>query len=184
MKKISKEQTEILLSTLEKRFSKNPQRHQGLVWSNVQSKLASLPTALWSLHEMERTGGEPDVVDYTSETDTYVFFDCSKESPKERRSLCYDQEALESRKKFKPSGNAVDMAATMGIELLGEDQYLYLQTLGDYDTKTSSWIKTPENMRALGGALFGDRRFGRVFFYHNGAESYYAGRGFRGWISL
>ncbi|MAP54948.1 DUF4256 domain-containing protein [Altibacter sp.] len=184
MSELTQVQTETLLKTLKERFSKHPERHPGLDWNKLQSKLKVQPNKLWSLYEMERTGGEPDVVKYASETDTYTFFDCAKESPKDRRSLCYDQKALESRKKFKPEGNAMNTAEAMGIQLLDEEQYRHLQSLGEFDTKTSSWIKTPDTVRKLGGALFGDYRFGRVFFYHNGAESYYAARGFRGWLQV
>lgn len=179
-KELSPEQREKLLETLKARFEKNMNRHEGLEWDKVQAKLEANPEKLWSLNEMERTGGEPDVVDYDKETDEYIFFDCSAESPKGRRSVCYDREALESRKEHKPENNAVDMASAMGIELLTEEQYRELQKLGNFDTKTSSWVKTPENIRRLGGAIFGDRRYDTVFVYHNGAESYYASRGFRG----
>ena len=169
-----------LLNTLKARFQKNNNRHNSLEWANVQAKLETNSEKLWSLNEMERTGGEPDVVGHDNKTDEYFFYDCSPESPKGRRSVCYDREALESRKEHKPEDNAIDMAAAIGIELLTEEQYRELQQLGNFDTKTSSWLKTPADMRKLGGALFGDRRFGRVFMYHNGAESYYAGRAFRG----
>jgi len=179
-KELSPEQREKLLETLKARFEKNMNRHEGLEWDKVQAKLEANPEKLWSLNEMERTGGEPDVVGYDKETDEYIFFDCSAESPKGRRSVCYDREALESRKEHKPENNAVDMASAMGIELLTEEQYRELQKLGNFDTKTSSWVKTPENIRRLGGAIFGDRRYDTVFVYHNGAESYYASRGFRG----
>jgi hypothetical protein len=179
-KELSREQREQLLRTLKGRFEKNMNRHQGLEWAKVQAKLEANPEKLWSLNEMERTGGEPDVVGHDKKTGEYIFYDCSPESPKSRRSLCYDLEALESRKENKPKDNAMDMAAAMGIELLTEDQYRELQKLGDFDTKTSSWVKTPSAIRKLGGALFCDHRFGTVFVYHNGAESYYAARGFRG----
>lgn len=179
-KELSPEQREKLLETLKARFEKNMNRHEGLEWAKVQAKLEANPEKLWSLNEMERTGGEPDVVGYDKETDEYIFFDCSAESPKGRRSVCYDREALESRKEHKPENNAVDMASAMGIELLTEEQYRELQKLGNFDTKTSSWVKTPEKIRRLGGAIFGDRRYDTVFVYHNGAESYYASRGFRG----
>jgi len=169
-----------LLTLLRTRFMKNPARHKGIEWETVQQKLEFNRLKLRSLFEMERTGGEPDVVASDSTTGQIVFNDCSPETPKERRNLCYNREALDSRKEFKPSGSATDMAAAMGIELLTEEEYLHLQTLGDFDTKTSSWIKTPADIRKLGGAIFGDRRFGRVFIYHNGASSYYAVRGFRG----
>ena len=183
-KALPAEQREQLLKTLKTRFEKNMNRHKGLEWAKVQAKLEADPEKLWSLHEMESTGGEPDVVGHDQKTGEYIFYDCSAESPKGRRSLCYDREALESRKEHKPENNAMDMAAAMGIELLTEEQYLQLQQLGEFDTKTSSWVKTPDEMRELGGALFGDRRFGRVFFYHNGAQSYYSGRGFRGWVRV
>lgn len=159
-------------------------RHQGLEWSKVQTKLEANPEKLWSLSEMERTGGEPDVVSYDEKTDEYIFFDCAAESPKGRRSVCYDREALESRKKHKPETSAMDMAAAMGIELLTEEQYRALQQLGEFDLKTSSWIQTPPDIRKRGGALFCDRRYEHVFVYHNGAESYYASRGFRGWLKV
>ena len=173
-------QREDLLSTLKARFEKNMKRHAGLAWAKVRAKLEADGGKLRSLHEMERTGGEPDVVGYDKRTDEYVFHDCSAESPSGRRSLCYDREALESRKEAKPKNNAIDMAAAMGIELLTEEEYRVLQKLGTFDTKTSSWVKTPPEVRKLGGALFCDRRYGRVFVYHNGAQSYYAARGFRG----
>lgn len=174
------EQREELLQTLKVRFEKNMNRHQGLEWANIQAKLEAHAEKLWSLHEMERTGGEPDVVDHDNQTGEYIFYDCSAESPKGRRSICYDREALESRKEHKPQNNAVEMAATMGIELLTEEQYRELQKLGAFDLKTSSWVKTPASIRKLGGAIFCDRRYNTVFVYHNGAESYYASRGFRG----
>ena len=177
---ISKKQSEELLRTLKSRFEKNMNRHQGLDWDAVQAKLEAKTEKLWSLSEMERTGGEPDVVGHDKKTGEYIFYDCSAESPKERRSLCYDREALDSRKENKPKGNAVDMTTAMGTELLTEEQYRELQKLGTFDLKTSSWVKTPPNVRKLGGALFCDRRFDTVFVYHNGAESYYAARGFRG----
>lgn len=172
------EQTE-LLAILKKRFEKYPKRHLGLEWSKIQEKLEANPSKLWSLSEMERTEGEPDVVDYDKETDEYIFYDCSTETPKGRRSLCYDIEALEARKEFKPANNVIDMATSMGIEILSEDEYRFLQTLGKFDLKTSSWIKTPTEIRKLGGALFADFRYETVFVYHNGAQSYYAARGFR-----
>ena len=162
------------------RFEKNTNRHQALEWAKVQAKLEAHPEKLWSLNEMENTGGEPDVVGHDKTTGEYIFYDCSPESPNGRRSLCYDREALDSRKENKPKDNAVDMAAAMGIELLAEEQYRELQALGKFDTKTSSWVKTPSAIRKLGGALFCDRRYDTVFLYHNGAESYYAARGFRG----
>ncbi|GAA4828972.1 DUF4256 domain-containing protein [Paenibacillus vulneris] len=179
-KGLSPEQAEELFAALKARFEKNMNRHDGLEWADVQAKLEANVEKLWSLHEMERTGGEPDVVGHDLETDEYIFYDCSAESPKGRRSVCYDREALESRKEHKPQNNAMDMAASMGIELLTEAQYRELQKLGKFDTKTSSWVITPDNIRKLGGALFCDRRYETVFVYHNGAESYYAARGFRG----
>lgn len=179
-KKLSPTETIELLKTLQARFEKNMNRHEGLEWVKVQAKLEANPDKLWSLNEMEDTGGEPDVVGYIPSSDEYVFCDCSPESPKGRRSLCYDQDALESRKQHKPKDSAMNMAAAMGIEMLGEEQYRGLQQLGNFDAKTSSWLKTPDNIRELGGAIFGDYRFGTVFIYHNGAESYYAARGFRG----
>ena len=159
-------------------------RHQGLEWDKVRARLEANAEKLWSLNEMERTGGEPDVVGNDKMTGKYAFYDCSSESPKGRTSLCYDREALDSRKEHKPKSSAMDMAAAMGAELLTEDQYQELQNLGNFDTKSSSWLKTPDDIRKLGGAIFGDRRFGRVFVYHNGAESYYSGRGFRGWLRV
>jgi hypothetical protein len=179
-KENSPEQQEELFSALKARFERNMHRHKGLEWAKVQIKLEANPEKLWSLNEMEETGGEPDVVGYDKTTGEYVFYDCSAESPKGRRSLCYDREALESRKEHKPENSAIDMAAAMGIEILTEEQYRELQKLGDFDTKTSSWVKTPAAIRKLGGALFCDRRYDHVFVYHNGAESYYAARGFRG----
>ena len=179
-KEFSPKQREQLLTALQSRFERNMNRHKGLEWAKVQAKLASSTEALWSLHEMERTGGEPDVVGQDKKLGEYIFYDCSAESPKDRRSLCYDREALDSRKENKPKNSALDMASAMGIELLTEEQYRNLQTLGEFDTKTSSWVKTPSAVRELGGALFCDRRYGTVFLYHNGAESYYAARGFRG----
>jgi len=179
-KDLAPDQGKELLRTLKARFEKNMTRHKGLEWAQVQAKLEANAEKLWSLHEMERTGGEPDVVGHAKTTDEYIFYDCSAESPKDRRSLCYDSEALESRKENKPKNSAVDMAAAIGIELLTEEQYRELQKLGNFDTKTSSWVKTPSAIRKLGGALFCDRRFDTVFVYHNGAESYYAGRAFRG----
>ena len=184
-KDFSPQQREELLGTLKARFEKNMKRHEGHEWARVKARLDSTPEKLLSLSEMERTGGEPDVVvGHDKKTGEYIFFDCSPESPKERRSLCYDRDALDSRKEAKPKNSATDLAAAMGIELLTEEQYRELQKLGEFDTKTSSWLKTPADMRDLGGALFADRRFGRVFMYHNGAESYYAGRGFRGWLRV
>ncbi len=179
-KELAPEQHEELLSALKARFEKNMNRHKDLEWVKVQAKLESNPEKMWSLNEMERTGGEPDVVGHDKTTGEYIFYDCSEESPIGRRSHCYDGEALESRKKHKPDNNAADMAAAMGIELLTEEQYRELQKLGNFDTKTSSWVKTPADIRKLGGAIFADFRYGNVFVYHNGAESYYAARGFRG----
>jgi hypothetical protein len=179
-KELSAEQRAELLRALKGRFEKNMKRHRGLDWAKVQAKLEADPEKLWSLHEMERTGGEPDVVGHDQKTGEYIFYDCSADSPKGRRSICYDREALESRKEHKPKDSAVGMATAMGIELLTEEQYRELQKLGEFDTKTSSWVKTPPEIRKLEGALFCDRRFDHVFVYHNGAESYYAGRGFRG----
>ncbi len=179
-KKLSAEHRSALLNTLKARFEKNKQRHKGLDWANVQAKLEANPEKLWSLNEMETTGGEPDVVGLDKKTGEYIFYDCSAESPKGRRSVCYDHEALESRKEHKPENSAFEMAADMGIELLTEEQYRELQKLGSFDTKTSSWIITPADIRKLGGAVFMDRRYDTVFLYHNGAESYYAARGFRG----
>ena len=176
----SHKQRKELLSTLQARFDNNMSRHKGLAWAQVQARLEADAEKLWSLNEMERTGGEPDVVGHDKKTGEYIFYDCSAESPGGRRSLCYDRAALESRKEHKPEGNAMDMAAAMGIELLTEEQYRELQKLGNFDTKTSSWVKTPSAIRKLGGALFCDRRYDTVFVYHNGAESYYAARGFRG----
>jgi hypothetical protein len=177
---MSREQSEELLRTLKARFEKNMKRHKGLEWANVQARLAANTKKLRSLHEMERTGGEPDVVGHDKKTGEYVFYDCSAESPKGRRSICYDGEALEARKENKPKDSAVGMATAMGIELLTEEQYRELQKLGEFDTKTSSWVRTPPEIRKLDGALFCDRRFDHVFLYHNGAEAYYAARGFRG----
>jgi len=174
------EQRDELLGALKIRFEKNMNRHEGLKWAEVQAKLEANPEKLWSLNEMERTGGEADVVGYDEKTGEYVFCDCSAESPKGRRSVCYDREGQESRKEHQPENNAIDMAAAMGVELLSEEQYRELQKLGDFDTKTSSWVKTPSDIRELGGALFADRRYNTVFVYHNSAPSYYAARGFRG----
>lgn len=177
-----------LIRVLKARFEKNRNLHKGIDWANVEKKLEAArqtqPQKLWSLNEMEKTGGEPDVVGYDTERDEYLFYDCSAESPKGRRSVCYDREGLESRKEFKPENNAVDMAATMGIELLTEEQYRQLQQLGNFDTKTSSWIRTPAAIRKLGGALFAEFRYGHVFVFHNGAQSYYAARGFRGSLKI
>ena len=184
MKKIQKEmkanQREELLRTLKTRFENNMNRHKGVEWPKVQARLEANLEKLWSLNEMESTGGEPDVVGHDKKTGEYIFYDCSAESPKGRRSVCYDGEALESRKEHKPKASAVGMAAAMGIELLTEEQYLALQQFGEFDAKTSSWVQTPSDIRKLGGALYCDRRYGHVFLYHNGAESYYAARGFRG----
>ncbi|OME92925.1 MULTISPECIES: DUF4256 domain-containing protein [Paenibacillus] len=179
-KELSTEQREELLTTLKARFEKNMYRHIGLEWDDVQAKLVANPEKLWSLHEMEITGGEPDVVGHDNKTGEYIFYDCSAESPKGRRSICYDREALESRKEHKPKNSAVEMATAMGIELLSEEQYREFQKLGNFDLKTSSWVVTPASIRKLGGAIFCDRRYDTVFVYHNGAESYYAARGFRG----
>ena len=179
-KDLSPEQREELLGALKARFEKNMNRHKGLEWANVQAKLEANAEKLWSLSEMERTGGEPDVIGHDKKTGEYILYDCSAESPKGRRSVCYDREALESRKENKPEDSAIDMAAAMDIELLTEEQYRELQKLGNFDTKTSSWVKTPSDIRKLGGALFCDRRYDTVFVYHNGAESYYAARAFRG----
>jgi hypothetical protein len=177
-------QREELISLLKVRFEKNMIRHQGLAWDKLQAKLETNTEKIWSLAEMEKTGGEPDVVGYNNATGEYVFYDCSAESPKGRRSICYDREALESRKDYKPENCALDMAVDMGIELLMEEQYRELQKLGNFDTKTSSWVKTPAEIRKLGGAIFCDRRYNHVFVYHNGAESYYGVRGFRGSLSV
>jgi len=177
---MSQEQHENLLSTLKARFEKNMDRHKGLVWAEIQVRLEAHPEKLRSLDTMESTGGEPDVVGYDKKKGEFIFYDCSPESPKGRRSLCYDRKALESRKKHKPKNSALDVASDIGIDLLTEEQYRELQKLGNFDTKTSSWLKTPADIRKLGGAIFGDFRYGHVFVYHNGAESYYAARGFRG----
>ena len=189
MEKVSKnellpERREELLSILKNRFEKNMIRHKNIEWIKVQAKLQLHSEKLWSLNEMESSGGEPDVVGYDEKTGEFIFFDCSAESPKARRSFCYDREALESRKEYKPANNVIDMAAEMGIELLTEQQYRELQNFGNFDTKTSSWIKTPSEIRKLGGAIFCDRRYNHVFVYHNGAESYYAARGFRGSLKV
>ena len=183
-KKLSPEQSKELLKTLKTRFEKNMNRHKGIEWAKVQAKLEANPEKLWSLDDMETTGGEPDVVGFDKKTGEYIFYDCSPESPKERRSLCYDRRALDSRKEHKPKNSAMDMAADMGIEILTEEQYRELQELGEFDTKTSSWVKTPADIRQLGGAVFCDRRYNTVFLYHNGAESYYGARGFRGSLRL
>ena len=181
---LSPEQSEVLLSMLKTRFGKNLNRHKTLDWNKVQAKLEANAAKLWSLNEMERTGGEPDVVGQDQTTGEYIFYDCSAETPKGRRSLCYDREALESRKENKPQNSALDMAAAMGIEILTEEQYRQLQKLGSFDTKTSGWVKTPSDIRKLGGAIFTDFRYNTVFVYHNGAESYYANRGFRGLLRV
>lgn len=182
--KLSAKQREEHLSVLKARFEKNMNRHKGLEWATVQARLEANTDKLWSLHEMERTGGEPDVVGFDKKTGEFIFYDCSAESPAGRRSLCYDREAWEARKANKPKDNAMDMAAAMGVEILTEEEYRALQKLGNFDTKTSSWIKTPAAIRELGGALFVDRRYNHVFVYHNGADSYYAARGFRGWLKV
>ena len=179
-KELKSEQRQALLQALQTRFEKNMNRHQGLRWDKVQARLEANPAACWTLQEMERTGGEPDVVGHDRKSDEYIFFDCSAESPKGRRSLCYDRDALDSRKEFKPKDTALDVASTLGVEILTEDQYRELQTLGEFDVKTSSWLKTPSAIRARGGSIFADRRYDHVFVYHNGASSYYASRGFRG----
>jgi hypothetical protein len=177
--KLSAKDREQLLKTLKARFEKNTNRHEGMQWAKVETRLEANPEKLWSLHEMELTGGEPDVVSHDQKTGEYLFFDCSPESPKGRAGFCYDREGLESRKEHKPKNTAMDLAAAMGVELLTEEQYHELQTLGEFDTKTTTWLKTPAEIRKLGGAIFGDRRYGRVFIYHNGAQSYYSARGFR-----
>jgi hypothetical protein len=183
-KELSSKEREELLKVLKGRFEKNMTRHQGLDWAKVQAKLQASTEKLWSLREMERTGGEPDVVEHDKKTGEYVFFDCSAESPKDRRSVCYDREALDARKEHKPANSALDMAAAMGIELLSEEQFRALQKVGEFDLKTSSWVQTPSDIRKRGGALFCDRRYGHVFVYHNGADSYYAARGFRGLLRV
>lgn len=183
-KELSPAQREAQLKTLKSRFEKNMNHHKELEWDKVKAKLEADPEKLWSLNEMESTGGEPDVVGHDKKTGEYIFYDCSAESPIGRRSFCYDREALDSRKENKPKNSAMGMAETMGIELLSEEQYRELQKLGKFDNKTSSWLKTPSEIRKLGGAIFADYRFGRVFVYHNGAESYYAGRAFRGWLRV
>lgn len=179
-KQLDPARTEELLNILQTRFEKNPNRHKGIKWADVQKRLETNPAKLWSLDQMEETQGEPDVIGYDKKADAYIFCDCAAESPKGRRSICYDTEALESRKEHKPKNSALGMAKEMGIEILTEQEYFELQKLGNFDLKTSSWLKTPKEVRELGGAIFGDRRFGRVFIYHNGAESYYGVRGFRG----
>lgn len=184
IKKLSIEEGQKLLQTLKTRFENNTVRHKGINWDDLENRLKADEDKLKSLFEMENTGGEPDVVFYDEDSDEYIFYDCSAESPKGRRSVCYDKEGLESRKEHKPKNNALDMAAAMGIEILNEDQYKELQSLGEFDTKTSSWVKTPSEIRDLGGALFCDRRYNNVFLYHNGAQSYYAARGFRGFLRV
>ena len=183
-KELSPKQGEELLRALKARFEKNMNRHEGLEWAKVKTRLEANTEKLWSLNEMERTGGEPDVVGHDKKTGEYIFFDCSAETPRGRTSVCYDREGLESRKEHRPKNTAMDMAAAMGIELLTEEQYQELQKFGDFDTKTSSWVKTPFDIRKLGGALYCDRRYGRVFVGHNGAQSYYAARAFRGWLRV
>ena len=183
-KGLSPEQREELLTALKALFEKNMKRHEGLAWAKVQAKLEANTEKLWSLNEMERTGGEPDVVGHDKKTGEFVFYDCSAETPKDRRSLCYDRDALDARKEAKPKNSVLDVASAMGIELLTEEQYLTLQKLGDFDTKTSSWVKTPADIRKLGGALYCNRRYGRVFVGNNGAESYYSSRAFRGWLRV
>lgn len=184
IKELSSTEQHELVDLLKKRFEKNMNRHNNLKWENVQAKLEAHKNKLWSLNEMERTGGEPDVVGYDKKNDKYTFFDCSPESPKDRRSLCYDREALESRKKYKPENSVMDKASEMGVDLLTEEQYRKLQEVGEFDLKTSSWIKTPSNIRKLGGAAFCDRRYDMVWTYHNGADSYYAARGFRACLNV
>jgi hypothetical protein len=183
-RELSGKEREELLGVLQARFEKNMNRHRGVAWADVQARLQAHPEKLWSLNEMEKTGGEPDVVGHDGTTGEYTFYDCSAETPKGRRSVCYDREALDARKEHKPKTSALDMAAAMGIDILTEEQYRALQTLGNFDTKTSSWVKTPSNIRKLGGAIFCDRRYDHVFVYHNGAESYYAARGFRGSLKI
>jgi hypothetical protein len=183
-KELAPKEREELLKALKARFEKNMRRHEGLEWAKVQARVEGSPDKLWSLSEMEKTGGEPDVIGHDKKTGEYVFYDCSPESPKGRQSVCYDREALDSRKEHKPKTSAMDLAGAIGIELLTEEQYHALQKLGEFDVKSSSWLKTPTEIRKLGGAIFGDRRFGRVFVYHNGAQSYYSGRGFRGALSV
>jgi hypothetical protein len=183
-KKLSKEQQQELINILKTRFEKNMSRHKGVEWAKVNARLTAEPEKLWSLNEMENTGGEPDVVGQDKKTGEYIFYDCSAETPKERRNVCYDHEALESRKEHKPGNSAMNLAEEMGIDLLTEEQYNALQKLGKFDTKTSSWLKTPPEIRKLGGAIFGDRRYDHVFIYHNGAQSYYAVRGFRGTLKV
>lgn len=184
MKELTSEQTNELIKILKVRFEKNMNRHQNITWEQVYRKISNRPEKIWSLNEMEKTGGEPDVVGYEENIDEYIFYDCSKETPAGRRNVCYDRESLESRKKYKPENNAVDMAKEMGISILNESEYKYLQKLGQFDLKTSSWIETPLEIRKLGGAIFGDRRYNNVFIYHNGADSYYSVRGFRGLLRV
>ncbi|MFL6588877.1 MAG: DUF4256 domain-containing protein [Chthoniobacterales bacterium] len=183
-KKVSPKEAEKFLGVLKARFEKNMNRHKAIEWAKVQAKLEANAEKLWSLHEMENTGGEPDVVSHDKKTGEYIFFDCSAESPKGRAAVCYDREGLESRKEHRPKNTAIDMAMAMGVELLTEEQYYELQKLGEFDTRTTTWVKTPAEIRKRGGALFGDRRYGRVFIYHNGAQSYYSARGFRGWLRV
>ncbi|MFZ0489685.1 MAG: DUF4256 domain-containing protein [Salegentibacter sp.] len=183
-RKLTSNETEGILEVLSSRFEKNGQRHQHLDWAKIQSRLEQNPEKLWSLDQMEKTGGEPDVLGYDETTDQYIFCDFSLESPRERRSICYDRAALEARKKYKPANTAKDLASEMGIRLMNESEYRELQALGDFDTKTSSWLETPGKIRELGGAIFGDFRYGQVFIYHNGADSYYAARGFRGILAV
>jgi hypothetical protein len=183
-KELTPKQIEELLNLLKTRFEKNLNRHKTIDWNKVEAKLKANKDKLWSLNEMEKTGGEPDVVNFDKKTDEYIFFDCAAESPAARRSLCYDRKALDSRKENKPKNNAMEMAASMGIEILNEEQYRQLQELGNFDNKTSSWLQTPADIRKLGGAIFGDFRYGNIFIYHNGAESYYAGRGYRGMLRV
>lgn len=183
-KHLSEKETIDLLDILQQRFEKNKNRHENLEWSKIEAKLNSNSSKLWSLNQMENSGGEPDVVDYDEKTDEYIFFDCSTETPKNRRSFCYDREALDSRKENKPQNDVITVAQEMGVEILSEEQYRYLQTLGEFDLKTSSWVKTPKEIRELGGAIFCDRRYNTVFVYHNGANSYYAARAFRGILKV
>jgi hypothetical protein len=183
-KTLSPGESEALLGTLKARFEKNPGRHAGIAWAKVEAKLKAAPDKLWSLSEMERTGGEPDVTGQDKKTGEFVFTDCAAQSPAGRQSLCYDREALDGRKKFPPKGCITELAWAMGVEILTEEQYFELQKLGEFDTKTSSWLKTPADIRKLGGAIYGDRRYNRVFIGHNGADSYYSGRGFRGWLKV
>lgn len=184
MKKLSTQEQQAILETIKGRFHATKERFPSIGWEEVESKLAASPEELWSIHQMERTGGEPNLLEYDEDLDVCVFCDFSKESPKDRRSLCYDKKAWDARKKFKPADNAKDVASRMGIELMNETQYRKLQTFGNFDTKTSSWLETPENIRKLGGAIFADFRYGQVFIYHNGADSYYASRGFRGVVRV